>query len=95
MAGGSAESIKGYCDELLDASFSQAVIPAALTSSDAAADNALSTLVGTLSSLSKQGKALGTLLLMGHSHLRLWQDSRLGAQLREQTVASTATRSLA
>ncbi len=55
MAGGSAKSTRQYCGELLGASFSQAVLPAALASSDAAADNALSMVAGMLTSLSKQG----------------------------------------
>lgn len=57
-SGGSPEATEAYCRELLAGAYAQGVVPAALSSSDSAADNALSVVVGTLSSISKQGAAL-------------------------------------
>lgn len=55
MAGSSPNAAEVYCQELLSASFQQSVVPAALMSADAAADNALSMVGGTLGSIGKQG----------------------------------------
>ena len=65
-SGGSLEATEAYCCELLAASFSQSVVPVALSSSDPAADNALAAVVGTLSSLSKQGTLLLQLQALLH-----------------------------
>ncbi|KAK9844274.1 hypothetical protein WJX74_000343 [Apatococcus lobatus] len=83
-SGGSEETTEAYCRELLAASFSQVVVPAALSTADAAADNALSMVAGCLSSIGKQEPAANQLL----SSLLIESMAAAAMKLLEQEASS-------